>query len=284
MPPNDGAAAAAITTGATPPATAPTTGTPTASSAHWSDSFADADLKGYTQSKGWKDPSELANSYRQFEKLQGVPQDRIIKLPEKSDDPAWQDINYRLGVPKSAKEYQFDVPEGMTKDFAESAKDWFHKSGIPKAAAEKVVKSWNEHVVGMINTEKANFEAQKVEQTSSLKKEWGAAFEQNVNMANAAAKMFGINQQQVEALGKSMGPAAAMKFLHSLQVKVGEDSFVNGHQNSNNFSGIMTPDQAKAQIELRKKDPDFSSRLLKKESNATNEWTNLHKMAHPDQY
>ena len=59
------------------------------------------EMKGYVQNKGFKDPSAVVESYRNFEKLMGVPQDRMIKLPEKAEDKAaWDSIYNRLGRPE----------------------------------------------------------------------------------------------------------------------------------------------------------------------------------------
>jgi len=47
----------------------------------WYAGIADEGLRGYVQTKGFKDPGALAESYRNLEKLQGVPQERLLKLP-----------------------------------------------------------------------------------------------------------------------------------------------------------------------------------------------------------
>ncbi len=273
--PAAGTTAATTTTGATQ----------TGGSTDWAASFSDNDLKSYAQNKGWKDPSEAVNSYRQLEKLHGVPAERLLKLPDKPDAPEWADINLKLGVPKDAKEYQFDVPKEYGDDkFADTAKDWFHKAGVPKSRAEAIVKNWNEYVGQKITAEKAAYQAEQVKQADGLKKEWGAAYDQNLQMAKRAAQAFGFEEPVIDKLQQSMGFASVMKLMHSLQTKIGEDSFVGGSQNNNSFGGVMTPGQAQAQIALRKKDVDFASRLGKKDSAAMEEWTTLHKMAFPDQY
>lgn len=293
MPPNDGGAATGTATAgagaaaasATTTTTATTGAAAAAATTHWSDSFQDAELKGYTQTKGWKDPAELANSYRQFEKLQGVPQERLLRLPEKADDPAWADINYKLGMPKDAKEYQFEVPKEFGDDeFATTAKDWFHKNGVSKKGAENIVKSWNEYVAGKMTADKARISVEATAQEANLKKEWGAAHDQNMELAKRAAHAFGFDAPTISKLQQAMGYDGVMKFMHSIQSKIGEDNFVSSSKSNNNFGNMLTPSQAKEQIAMKKKDIDFISRVTNKDSAALSEWTQLHKFAHPDQY
>ena len=104
-----GAAPASTTTQAatqsvTPtPASAPT---PT----DWTTGLND-DLRSYVQNKGFKDTAAVVESYRNFKKLHGVPQDRILKLPENLDTPEGRAISERLGAPKDAKDYSINLPK-----------------------------------------------------------------------------------------------------------------------------------------------------------------------------
>lgn len=259
----------------------PATGTQAGSD--WTTGIANEELRSYAQTKGWKDVASLTDSYRQYEKLQGVPQERLLRLPDKPEDPAWADINTKLGVPKEAKEYQFEVPKEFgDEEFSNKAKEWFHKNGVPKAKAEAIVKNWNEYVAGKMNEDRQSYQADIAKQTEGLKKEWGAAFDQNVKMGKMAALAFGFDEGTINKLESSMGFAGVMKFMHNLQTKIGEDKFVGSNQNNSSFGNIMTPEQAKSQIKLRQQDVEFKNRLVKKDAIAMEEWTSLHKMAFPE--
>src|SRR4051812_22872278 len=76
---------------------ATTTTTTAAANAPWYGGVADAELRGFAELKGWKSPDDALVSYRNLEKLQGVPPERLLKLPEKADDPAWSEIHGKLG-------------------------------------------------------------------------------------------------------------------------------------------------------------------------------------------
>jgi hypothetical protein len=81
-------------------------------SASWLDAL-DADGKNYVSKKGFKEPKDVLQSYINLEKLHGVPQDRLLKLPEtlEGDDaaPLWE----KLGKPKEASEYTFELHESV---------------------------------------------------------------------------------------------------------------------------------------------------------------------------
>ncbi len=251
----------------------------------WVAGISDEGLRGYVQTKGWKEPSQLADSYRNFEKLQGAPQERIIRLPEKADDPSWSEINFKLGVPKEAKEYQFEIPkEHGDEKFAGKAKEWFHKNGVPRTKAESIVKEWNTYVAETVAADKAEYATNINAQKELLKKEWGAAHDQNMESAKRAAQAFGwLGTPMIDKLEYALGVDGTMKFLHSLNSKIGEDSFVTGNKNNSSFTGMMTPAQAKEQIANRKKDVDFVNRLMKKDATTVAEWNQLNKMAAGEQ-
>ena len=81
-----GASGGAAAGGQSPSAN--TTSTSTQGSApastDWTSGLTD-EMRGYVQNKGFKAPQDVVESYRNFEKLHGVPQDRILKLPENLD-------------------------------------------------------------------------------------------------------------------------------------------------------------------------------------------------------
>jgi len=249
--------------------------------AEWTASFND-DLKGYVHNKGFKDPGAVLESYRNLEKLIGAPKERIVKLPEKADDPAWAEVYDRLGRPKDAKEYTIKAPEGLGEDkqFVDWAKGKFHELGLTRQQGEKLSQSWNEYVATQMNgASEANQQASK-EAEQALKKEWGAAFEQNLNVVDRAAKQFGLEDKHLLALRQALGPAEAAKLVLKIGQGIGEDTFVAGETRASSF-GALTPAQAVNRIGALRQDPDFVRRYTGGDSNAKAEMERLHSMAYP---
>ena len=251
-------------------------GTPT----EWTTGLND-DLKGYIQNKGFKDPGSVVESYRNLEKLHGVPQERLLKLPEAIDlkTPEGRAIFERLGAPKEAKDYEISIPP---EHGDEKLADWFrttaYENGFTRKQVEGLVNAWNarsgEFVKGQAEQSKQAIESQEM----NLKKEWGAAFDQNMNIAKAGAKKMGITTAQADALEDALGFDGVMKLAYDFGKSTGEHAFIGGTQ-SPGQPGAMTPNSALAKINERSADKSFYSRLMAGDIDAKNEWEHLHRMA-----
>ena len=274
---NGSPAAGTPASGAAPQATVAAVAAATPSD--WTTGLSD-DLRGYVQNKGFKAPQDVLESYRNFEKLQGAPQDRILKLPEDMNTPEGRAVWERLGRPKEAKDYKIDIPkEYGDEKFAEEFRAIADKANLTHAQLENLVGWWNERTGNMI---KGQTEAEKMAMNNAdqaLRKEWGAAYDQNKNIADNAARAVGIGEKEVRVLGQALGPDNALKLLLKLGKATGEADFVTTKTGGGN--GVMTPDQAKNQISELMNDPSFTKRLMTSDADARRQWDNLHKMAYP---
>lgn len=250
--------------------------------ADWTSSF-NEDSKGYATNKGWKDPSQLLDSYRNLEKLQGVPQEQLLKLP-KSDEPdtAWDSIYKRLGRPDTAEGYKLEVPKGQDPAFSKQASEWFHKLGLSEKQGQNLTKMWNEYQANQGTAGKEAFNAQIHQQAANLKKEWGAAHEQNVAIAKRAAREFGVDAKTLDALDAAKGHDFTMKLLHSMGSKMGEATFHAGNGGAADSNGPLTPAQAQAQIKALKGDPGFSKKYIEGDHGARAKMERLHQFAYPE--
>ncbi len=278
---NDGAAAGTATQTQTPAAQAAPPQAPAQTSAapsDWTSSF-DADLKGYVQNKGFADPKMVVESYRNFEKLQGVPKERILQLPESLESPEARAVWERLGAPKEAKEYKLDIPkEHGDEKLSGWAQETFHKLNVPRSMAEGFVKAFNERQGAMLKESQEAHDSAVLGEHTTLQKEWGNAYKQNESIANQAANKFGLTPDEVKSLGAALGPAKAMKFLHKLGEGTGEAGFIDGKGGS---AGALSPEAAQSEIRGLMKDTDFARRLSSKDSDAVSKWDRLHQMANP---
>lgn len=257
---------------ATPPAAAP------AAPTDWTTGFND-ELKGYVQNKGFKDPTAVLDSYRNLEKLIGVPHEQILKLPKEDDAEGWGKVYDRLGRPTSPDEYKLD---GANETFAKWAKGTFHELGFTKAQAEKFATKINEYAQGNVKAAEEAFQTKLADQEKALKKEWGAAFDQNIAAAKRTASTLGMSPEVVDSLEKAMGFDGVMKFVHGLGAKLGEDSFHAGSRNGGGGFGVLTPEQARSRIAALGSDPAFVARYQSGDASARAEMDNLHKWGYPE--
>lgn len=246
----------------------------------WTTGFND-ELKGYIQAKGFKDPNSLLDSYRGLEKLMGAPKDRLLKLPEKADAPEWNEIYSKLGRPQDPKSYKFEGIEGVDPKLEGWARENFHKLGLTQQQGENLLKSYRE----LETTESKNLMEQKQNsiksQEETLKKEWGSAFDQNIQVARKAAAQFGMDAKTIDGLESAMGYDGVMKFLQNIGSKIGESAFV-GPNSAKGFGNVMTPSQAQFEISELRRDSGFIQKWSSGDREAREKLEQLHKWAYPE--
>lgn len=262
---------------AAPAAPAP----PAASPIPWLDG-ADELTTGYAANKGWKDAKDVVSSYQNLEKLLGADRvGRTVTLPGDKAEPAEVEAFYnKLGRPAEASGYKLDVPQGQSTEFADTAKKWFHEAGLTAKQAETVSKHWSEYVAtqttAMQQKQLETVEADK----QALVKEWGAAHQQNVALAQQTRAALGVSNEEVDGIAQVLGLKRTIEMFHKLGQRTGEGDFVTGNAPSN-FGSAMTPAQAKARIDALRADKGFVGRYVKKDVEAVAEMTRLHKLAYP---
>ena len=274
--------APAGSTSAAVAAAPPVVSTPNVAGPEW---LAGADeLKvGYVQNKGWKDPSQVVDSYINLEKLLGAEKaGRTIVLPGDKAEQAEIDAFYaKLGRPAEAKDYKVEIPaEYGNAQFAEAAKAKFHELGITAKQAEGLTAFNNEFVKGQIAAQTNQSAEAFNADVAAIKTEWGAAHDQNVVIARNAAAALGWDGAKIDKISGAIGHKATMQMLHQIGSKTGESDFVTGTGNS--YGGAKTPAQAKAEIQTLKQDKAFTAKLMNKDAEASARWTQLHQYAYPE--
>lgn len=260
----------------TPPAGDNSGGNPP-DAGNWYDKIEDAELKGYLQNKGWKDPSELAVGYRNLEKLVG--QDKIPMPKGAEDKDGWGRVYDALGRPKSADEYKLQVPEGQSPEFAKAAAGKFHELGLSSSQAEALVEWYN----GQGSTAQQAMQQQSAQKAeadiTALKSEWGQAWDENINLGSRAAKEFGLDQGKLNAIEQAMGTGEMLKFMARIGRGLTEHSFEGG--NSTNSFG-MTPEAAKSRISALQNDKAWASKYISGSADEQAEMKRLMAIAYPD--
>lgn len=237
--------------------------------------------------RGWKGPGDVLQSYRNLEKLTGVPPERMVKLPGPKDDPkAWDEVYTKLGRPETADKYVIPVPEGDKGEFAGVAKDWFHKAGVTQSQATKLAEHWNGYMSEQQKAQQTQVEQRNATDIVQLKQAWGTDYDAKASLADRAAETFGMTETHLAALKQTMGPKAAMEFLHNIGSKVAvEDKAVPGMDGKSGAGFAMTPEMAQAKIAELKRDKTqaqlFNSPDPRQRQEARAEMDRLVKIAYP---
>lgn len=241
-----------------------------------------ADDQVFVKNKGWTEPKHVYESYRALEKLLGADKaNRAVVLPKPDASPEERSAFFaKLGRPDTADGYGLDklVPKDANPEFAKSMAEAFHAAGMNPDQAKAVVEKFNAFTAAQTEAAQAELAANGEAGMTALKKEWGAAYDQNVGIAKQAAKAFGFDEATIDAIQAAKGYDGVMKLLHTLGTKIGEADFVAGQGNS---GGMMTPDQAQAQIRALRGDKEFVKKYVAGDLAARQEMERLHKMAYP---
>lgn len=251
----------------------------------WTTGISDPLVKSWVTTGGYKDVNSLAQSAFNLEKLIGVPKDRIVKLPSDDNKEAWDKVYTQMGRPETADKYNIPVPEGDSGDFAKVAKGWFHEAGLSESQATKLAELNNAYLTEQMGLQTAASTKEQETQLNLLKAEWGGEFQSKAALVDRAGEAFGMTPEQLASLKATMGPAAAMKFMHNIGSKLGvaANGLVTGE--SNGFSGT-SPEQAKADINTLRNDRAFIAQFNSKDDktrfDARAKMDRLHKIAYPE--
>lgn len=228
----------------------------------------------YVQSKGWdksENPSEtILQSYRHLEKLNGaVAGGKAIMPLEEGADQATKDAYFeKLGRPKDVTGYEIAEPfAGMSPEISEGLVKLAHEQGFTKAQVQALHK-WNGETAAQINnTFEANTLVENQRQVDALKKDWGAAYDTNIQYAKEAVTKLGWTPEIINNMQIGLGYDGVMKLATQIGKATGEGTFVgtgDGGGGRGGADNVMTP--AQAQLELGKlgNDPVFAKSWMDK--------------------
>lgn len=155
----------------------------------WKDSLPD-DLKTEKALESIQDIPGLAKSYIHAQKMIGTDK---IPVPNKyATDEDWQVVYDKLGRPKTADEYKFElkensnIDENALKGFKEAA----HKNGLLPKQAEAIMNFYNDMTQNYIDDLNSKSEQGRMNAEQSLKKEWGPAFDNKIKHASTIANKY----------------------------------------------------------------------------------------------
>ena len=245
------------------------------------------DLKDEPSLADIQDIASLAKGYVHAQHMVGA--DKVVLPGADATDEEKAEFFGKLGRPDTAEGYEMpgeNMPEGVTLDqeltatfFAEA-----HRIGLNKSQAAALIR-WQAEVAA----ESATEQTQKYEQTkedagAALRKEYGPAFEQNIDLAQRAAMQFGGSElvQLLNATGLGNEPAIIKAFA-KIGRSVSEDEIVGG---GGRQGFLMSPGEAKAAIGEKKRDGQFMEAYMSRanvgHAEAVEEMTRLHGIAYPD--
>ncbi len=243
----------------------------------------EGDLKGWVENKGWKSAHDALNSAWNLEKMFGADKaGNTVVMPKEGDAEGWNSLYNRLGRPETPEEYKFKLPEGVDPSNLNGFKEIAHRHGLTQSQFENVITEYDKMVDENQERSQNEYKQKQAEQLAELKKEWGLAYDQNLNLANRAAAKFGFTEEEMQSMQDSIGSKSMLQKLSAIGKAFGEDSFISG-ENTSEF--VLSPAAAQAQISDLNMDKNFMEAYFSNEhpghQAAVDKMSKLMKAAHP---
>lgn len=231
----------------------------------WYADIESPELRGYAETKGWKNKDQAIESYRNLERLKNVPAERIATLPEDWENPdqvkAFLDkLPESMRAPAEAGGYGFSTLDGIDPERAKVLEGLALKHGVPTKMAKGIMSELAELDRAAIAAEEARTAEEVAAERGKLEAEIGSGkWDGFLETARRAARRFGIDEAGMEAIETNIGYAKTMRFFNAVGQAMGEADMVMGDRKD---TFAITPDAARTQRTALMNDPEFSKRYL----------------------
>ena len=244
------------------------------------------DLRGNATLQNYKGVEDLAKAHVHAQRLIGAEK---IPLPGKDASPDdWNAVWNRLGRPENADGYQLPedlMPEGVELDstLTKTYLEKFHEAGLSQKQAEHILRSHGTVIKEMIDAQEQSHKESIDMGRSTLRKEWGRAYDQNLDHARKQIREFGSPELQARFTDEALlADPALTRMLATIGTHMRGDI---GFGAANSDSRAMSPDQAQTKINELMFDMAFQQARSDPASpghRAANEkWRQLHEYAAP---
>lgn len=222
----------------------------------WKGLLAD-EYKPVIEAKGFKDVNDLMGSYTSLEKMLGT---KTVKVPETDAPEEWEKVWNKLGRPEAPEKYSVEGENledfkkaahqvGLTDKQAKGLYDWF--KGLTEQQQSSVMEQQKAQEAEM---------AAKVEaEINELKREWGAAFDENLNIAKRGAKALGWTEEEINALEATIGSKRLLESMRKIGGATLEDTAV-AMDGSSLGQLVTSPQQAQMKIDAMFANKEFMAR------------------------
>jgi hypothetical protein len=225
------------------------------------------DYAALVQTKGWKSPDDALKSYAELETFRGAPAERLLKLPEKPDDPAWADVRKRVGwsAPEKPEDYGIAVPDGFPAEYAQTIAATAHKLGVPKDTLLALAAENDKFVQAQLQQQDAQLKERLTAADQAFAKENGAKHAEVSELVQRTLAKSGLTPEAVSAVEETLalqGDGSAVlafrKFL-ATAAQAGRESPIH---TDGAGGGAMSAEQAKQALATKRQNVEWVSKAL----------------------
>lgn len=233
----------------------------------------------------FKDPEAVYKSYVNAAKMVGVDKAEVLRLPKDPSAPEWSDVWNKLGRPETPDKYELKGPDGLPPAVLTGLAKVMHETGLSKGQAERIMGFYGETVQASAAEQAAANEARYAEVETTLRKEWGKAFDDQLHAAKRAVTELGGPEISELLVSTGLGNnPAVIKMFAKLGAERAEPRGLKGG-GGGEFGGTMTPAAAQAEIKRLQGDREFTKKMSTRGSPdykaALAQWDDLHRQAYP---
>ena len=244
------------------------------------------DLKNHPGLQDFKDVPGLAKSYLDNQKYIG--KDKIV-IPGEDDTDGWNNVYSKLGRPEKAEDYEYNAPEELKglpvdEEAINNARQKFYELGLSKKQAAGLFELYNNGVISKVQGATDELNKARTLSEETLKLKWGAAYNQNFDIAKNAVTELG-DPNLVKTLNETgLGnDSRVIEMFYNIGLKISEDSAKGGNRGG---TFISTPEQAKSKIAELHADDKFmavyNSNTHPEHKAAVQKMADLFKQAYPE--
>jgi len=206
------------------------------------------EIKDHPSLQSFKTPADVAKSWVEAQKLIGA--DKIIMPSKDANDEEWNErVFNRLGRPKTPDEYtlptDLEIPKELPLDenLMKGFKNIAHKMGLLPRQVNEVYRWYMGNLITQFNESNKKLKEAMSESETKLRTEWGAAYDQNVNLARKVLNKFGTPEVVENLIGGKGNDPALIKMLAEIGKVLSEDQLAGKPKTL-----TMTPDEAAAEV------------------------------------
>ena len=244
------------------------------------------EIREATSLKDINDIESLAKGYVHAQSMVGS--DKVVIPGKDATQEVKDEFWNQIGRPETSEGYKVptenmpgEVPmsEEHLKGFFEEA----HAIGLTGQQAAALIRYQAKSVSEQMESSQASFDEDHKEAESTLRKEFGAAYDQNLQLAKSAVKKFGGDElsDYLNETGLGNDPRLIKAFA-AIGRAVSEDEIIGSGHGQPFF---LSPHEAKIAIEAKQRDSEFMNAYSKRNhtghKGALEEMQRLFEQAHP---
>lgn len=205
----------------------------------------------FARFNNWND---VAKSYHHAAKMVGMDKNQLLTLPKDDSPEAWEPIYKAIGKPDAPEGYGFDkykdvIPPEELGEYAKLA----HETGMGSKQFDALVGRFVEQTTMFKKQQAEQMERQVSEWQETVKKEYGAAYDEKIAFAQKAVEKFGLSDV-IKSNPEIFENPAIIKAFVEIGEKTSEGMVL---ANGDVSHGKLAPNEAK--MELAKMESDSAT-------------------------